>query len=182
MTLEQLAKQGRRTASMTTAATISSKMNMIRKDCIKQAFYDCENIKYRYEFVDTVDGVSYYDDSAACSNEAIWFSFDNLHQQLVWITYANNPCCDDLLPQVRKYVKSIICIGCDTERVHSVFGDVVGNKIYDCDTIEEAVRMSHSISENGDAVMFSPATNPKDGFVSYSERGDYYKQCVKSLK
>mgnify|MGYP003488578638 CR=1 FL=1 len=56
MTLEQLARQGRRTASMTTAATISSKMNEIRKESIKQAFCDFDNIKYRYEFVDTIEG------------------------------------------------------------------------------------------------------------------------------
>ena len=37
MTLEQLAKQGRRTATMTTAATISSKMSQMRKESIKQA-------------------------------------------------------------------------------------------------------------------------------------------------
>ena len=46
MTLEQLAKQGRRTATMTTAATISSKMSQMRKESIKQAFCDFENVKY----------------------------------------------------------------------------------------------------------------------------------------
>lgn len=182
MTLEQLAKQGRRTASMTTAATISSKMNLIRKESIKQAFCDCDNIKYRYEYVDAINGVSYYDDSGACSNEATWFSFDNLRQQVIWITFANNPDCDDLLPQVRKYVKCIVCVGNDTKKFHQTFNDVVDMKILDCDTIEEAVRLSYSISESGDNVLFSPASNPEDGFFSYIDRGDYYKQCVKSLK
>ena len=45
MTLEQLARQGRRTSSMTTASTITSKMSQIRKESIKQAFCDFENIK-----------------------------------------------------------------------------------------------------------------------------------------
>ena len=49
MTLEQLAKQGRRTATMTTAATITSKMSQIRKESIKQAFGDFDNVKYRYK-------------------------------------------------------------------------------------------------------------------------------------
>lgn len=182
MTLEQLAKQGRRTASMTTAATISSKMNMIRKESIKQAFYDCENIKYRYEYVDTVDGVSFYDDSGACSGEATWFSFDNLHLELIWITYADNPACYDLLPQVRKYVKSIICIGNDTEKIHRCFDDAVDAKIFTCNNIEEAVKLSLAMSVNDGNVMFSPASCPNDGFASYSERGDFFKQCVKSLK
>ena len=109
MTLEQLAKQGRRTSSMTTAATITSKISQIRKESIKQAFSDFDNVRYRYELVDTIEGVTYYDDSGACSNEAAWFSFDNIHDTVIWITSADNFDCDDLIPQVKKYVKAIVC-------------------------------------------------------------------------
>ena len=175
MTLEQLARQGRRTASMTTAATITSKMSQIRKESIKQA-------RHRYEYVDTIEGVAYYDDSGACSNEAAWFSFDNLHQQLVWITYANNADCDELVPQVRKYVKSIVCIGNNNERFHRIFSNVIPESIIDCDNIEEAVKMAHVVAESDDCVIFSPATQIKDEFLSFAERGDYFKQCVQNLK
>lgn len=182
MTLEQLARQGRRTASMTTAATISSKMSQIRKDSIKQAFCDFENIRYRYEYTDTVEGVSYYDDSAACSNEAAWFSFDNLHQEVIWITYADNIDCDELIPQVKKYVKAIICIGEKTDRFHRVFDSIMNGNVFDSASIEEAVKMSYKMSVADDNVMFSPAAKVNDGFASYAERGDHFKQCVKSLK
>ena len=183
MTLEQLARQGRRTASMTTAATISSKMSQIRKESIKQAFCDdFDNVRHRYEFVDTIEGVSYYDDAGACSNEAAWFSFDNLHQQLVWITYANNVDCDELIPQVRKYVKSIVCIGNHTERFHRVFSNIIPENIIDCDSIDEAVKMAHIVAETDDCVIFSPASQVRDEFSSFAERGDYFKQCVQKLK
>lgn len=182
MTLEQLARQGRRTASMTTAATISSKMNEIRKESIKQAFCDFDNIKYRYEFVDTIEGVTYYDDSGACSNEAVWFSFDNLRQEVIWITYADNIDCDELVPQVRKYVKSIICIGKETKRFHRIFDNVVNSEIIDCESVEEAVKMSRKIAEMGDNVLFSPAVPVRNDFESYSKRGDYFKKCVSDLK
>lgn len=182
MTLEQLARQGRRTASLTTAATITSKMNQIRKESIKQAFCDFDNIKYRYEYTDTVNGIAYYDDSGACSNEAAWFSFDNLHQEVLWITYSSNADCEELLPQVKKYVKSIICIGDNTERFQKAFGNVVPDAIVGCNSIEEAVRLSHDMAAPGDNVLFSPALNPDDGFSSYAERGEYFKQCVESLK
>ena len=182
MTLEQLAKQGRRTASMTTAATISSRMSQMRKESIKQAFCDLENVRHRYEYLDTIDGVNYYDDSGACSNEAAWFSFDNLHQEVIWITYTENSDCYELLPHVRKYVKSIVCIGKNAERFHQIFGDAVNGKIYKCANIDEAVKMAQSLADNDDNVLFSPATKVNDGFVLYSQRGDYFKQCVQSLK
>ena len=182
MTLEQLARQGRRTASMTTAATITSKTSQIRKESIKQAFCDFDSVRYRYEYVDTVDGVNYYDDSGASSNEAAWFSFDNLRQDVIWITYSDNGDADDLMPQVRKYVKAIVCIGKNAEKFHYLFDDVVGGKIYKCSNITEAVKLSHSLAKDCNNVMFTPSVNVRDNFSSYSERGDYFKQCVQSLK
>ena len=182
MTLEQLARQGRRTATMTTAATITSKMSQIRKESIKQAFCDFENVRYRYECVDVIDGVTYYDDSAACSTEATWFSFDNMHQPVICITYANNNDCGDLVAQVKKYVKAIICIGNNTERFHKVYDEILKDKVVDCESLEKAVRMAAVMADSGDGVMLSPATNVNTDYSSYSERGDEFKQYVYSLR
>ena len=155
MTLEQLAKQGRRTATMTTAATISSKMSQIRKESIKQAFCDFENVKYRYEYIDVIDGVTYYDDSAACSTEAAWFSFDNMHQPVIWITYADNNDCED---------------------------EILKDKVVDCESLGKAVKMASMMADFGDCVMLSPATHINVDYRSYMDRGDDFKQYVYSLK
>lgn len=178
MTLEQLARQGRRTESMTTAATISSKMGQIRKESIKQAFSDFENVRHRYEFVANVEGVSFFDDSAACSVEASWFTFDNLNMPVIWITYGNNIDCDELIPQVRKYVKSVICIGNDNRAFHKVYDDVLKGNVIDCETVEDAVSEAMKICSYGDNVLFSPACHNKSEFENYAVRGDFFQQCV----
>ena len=180
MTLEQLAKQGRRTAAMTTAATITSKMSQIRKESIKQAFCDFENVKYRYEFVDVVDGVTYYDDSAACSTSAAWFSFDNMHQPVIWITYADNNDCEDLVAQVTRHVKAIVCIGENTEKFHKVYDGICS--VVDCESLEKAVKKAAQMADIGDNVMLTPATNVNSDYSSYAERGDDFKQYVYSLR
>ena len=182
MTLEQLAKQGRRTATMTTAATITSKMSQIRKESIKQAFCDFENVKYRYEYVDIVDGVTYYDDSAACSTEATWFSFDNMYQPVIWITYGNNNDCEDLVAQVKRHVKAIICIGNNTEKMHKVYDEILKDKVVDCDSLAKAVRLAAVMAESGDNVMLSPAMHVNADYSSYMDRGDDFKKYVYSLK
>ena len=182
MTLEQLARQGRRTSAMTTAATISSKMSQMRKESVKQAFCDFDNVKYRYEYVDVIDGVTYYDDSAACSTEATWFSFDNMHQDVIWITYADNDDCDELLDQVKKYVKTIICIGTNTTKFHKVYDEILKDNVIDCISLEKAVRVAAMMSQPGDNVMFSPATSVNVDYMSYVERGDSFKRYVNSLK
>jgi UDP-N-acetylmuramoylalanine--D-glutamate ligase len=182
MTLEQLAKQGRRTAAQTTAATITSKMSQIRKESIKQAFCDFENVKYRYEHVDVIDGVTYYDDSAACSTEAAWFSFDNMNEPVIWITYANNNDCEDLVAQVKRHVKGIICIGGNAEKFHKVYDEILSGNVVECESLEKAVRMAAMMADYGDSVMLSPATHSNADYSSYMERGDSFKQYVRSLK
>ena len=82
---------------------------------------------------------------------------------------------------MKKYVKAIVCIGNDASRFNKVFGDIV-NKIVECQSIEEAVKLSHEMAEAGDNVMFTPATPVKGDFMSYAQRGDSFKQCVNSLK
>ena len=182
MTLEQLAKQGRRTAAQTTAATITSKMSQIRKESIKQAFCDFENVKYRYEYVDVIDGVTYYDDSAACSTEATWFSFDNMHEPVIWITYANNNDCEDLVAQVKRHVKAIICIGNNADKFHKVYDKILNGNIAECDSLAKAVKMASLMADSGDCVMLSPATHFNADYSSYMDRGDDFKQYVNSLK
>lgn len=182
MTLEQLAKQGRRTAAQTTAATITSKMSQIRKESIKQAFCDFENVKYRYEYVDVIDGVTYYDDSAACSTEATWFSFDNMHEPVIWITYANNNDCEDLVAQVKRHVKAIICIGNNADKFHNVYDNILNGNIAECDSLAKAVKMASLMADFGDCVMLSPATHFNADYSSYMDRGDDFKQYVNSLK
>ena len=86
------------------------------------------------------------------------------------------------MAQVKKYVKAIICIGDNTERFHSVYDEVLKDKVIDCSSLEEAVRMASRISVSDDNVMFSPATHVNVDYNSYMERGDSFKQYVHNLK
>lgn len=184
VTLKQLAEQGRKTASLIMAATISSKISQIRKENIKQAFIDFENIKYRREFVDIVNGVTYFDDSGACSTNATYFTFDNLNLPVVWIAGAGleNDNCEDIISQVKKYVKTLICVGKNTSQLHRACDDILKDKIIDCENLAEAVSVAFAITELGDNVLFSPACNVDENYRDFAERGDFYKKCVKSLK
>ena len=65
MTLEQLAKQGRRKEIFTTAFTINESISHARSETLRNSFVDCEHIKNRNELVTMRNGVSYINDCAA---------------------------------------------------------------------------------------------------------------------
>lgn len=156
MTLEQLAKQGRRKEIFTTAFTINESICHARSETLKNSFVDCERIKNRNELVAVRNGVSYINDCAAQSLSATWFSLENLSGPAVWITFAGNDDYEDMISVVRQHVKSIICIGNDLDPIKNALGCLVREGILKADTMEDAVRIAMSKTKTGDSVMFSP--------------------------
>ena len=65
------------------ASGISSKILEIRNENIKRCMGD--TIAHRQQYIDTVDGVIYYDDSKAENVNATWFTFENIVNPVVWI-------------------------------------------------------------------------------------------------
>ena len=84
MTLEQLAKQGRRKEIFTTAFTINESICHARNENLKNSFVDCEHIKRRNELVAMRNGVKFINDSAAKSLSATWFSIENINEPVIW--------------------------------------------------------------------------------------------------
>ncbi len=156
MTLEQLAKQGRRKEIFTTAFTINESICHARSETLRNSFVDCERIKNRNELVTVRSGVSYINDCAAHSLSATWFSLENLNGQAVWITFAGNDDYEDMISVVRQHVKAIICIGRNTDQIKNALGCLVRDGIMRADSIEEAILMAMNKAVAGDSVIFSP--------------------------
>ena len=170
MTLEQLAKQGRRKEILTTAFTINQSICNARKETLRNSFVDCEHIKHRNEFVAMRNGVRYINDSAAKSISATWFSIESTGTPTVWIAVAGNDDYEEMIPVIRQHVKAIICIGNDVEPMCSALGCLVRDGIIMADNIEDAVRMAAEKATSGDSIIFSPACEMKDRETRRMER------------
>ena len=170
MTLEQLAKQGRRKEILTTAFTINQSICNARKETLKNSFVDCEHIKHRNEFVAMRNGVRYINDSAAKSISATWFSIESISTPTVWIALAGNDDYEEMIPVVRQHVKAIICIGGDIEPMRSALGCLVRDGIIEANNIEDAVKMAADKSTSGDSIIFSPGCDMNDRDMRRMER------------
>jgi len=160
MTLEQLAKQGRRKEVYTVA--INQKICEARNENLKNSFVDCEHIKHRNEFVAMKNGVRYINDSAAKSLSATWFSIENVNEPVVWIAMAGNDDYEEMIPVTRQHVKAIICLGEDIEPMRSALGCLVRDGILKADNMEEAVRMAANKAISGYSILFSPGCESND--------------------
>jgi UDP-N-acetylmuramoylalanine--D-glutamate ligase len=101
---------------------------------------------------------------------------------VVWIVGGVDKGNDyrSLLPLVREKVRAIVCLGLDNSRILETFGNVV-DLVVETYAMTEAVKVAYKIAERGDTVLLSPACASFDLFKNYEDRGDQFKNAVKSL-
>lgn len=164
-------------------ASISSKILQIRKENIKQSLSDLNTIGHRQDYVATIDGVMYYDDSRAENVNATWFTFENLIRPVIWIAGGDSKQTDfsDLKPMARKNVKTLICVGKDNTNLKQTFQKNI-KEIYEVGDLYEAVTMASLLAQENDIVLFSPACKSDNKKETYIERGNLYTENVKRLE
>ncbi len=182
MTLEQLALQGRHNVYNSMAAGIAAHLIEIRKQSIKQSLENFQNIAHRLEYVASVHGISFINDSKATNVNATWYALGHYDNKIVWIAGGIDKGNDynTLLPLVKEKVKAIICLGRDNSKLHSVFEDIVEFMI-DVKSMEEAVQEAYYAAKKGDTILLSPACSSFDLFKDFEERGELFKNAVRHL-
>lgn len=179
--LESLTNTRRKSETM--AAGINAMILGIRKENIKRSLSDWENVGHRQEYVATIDGVMYYDDSKAENVNATWFTMENLVRPVVWIAGGNDANTDysDLKNSVTKNVRALVCIGNDNKQLKKAFSKAVG-EIYEAKSLEEAVNIASLLAEEDDIVLFSPASRSANRRENFEKRGKRFVESVKALE
>lgn len=177
---ESLTNTRHKTDSM--AANINAMILDIRKENIKRSLSDWETVGHRQEYVDTIDGIMYYDDSKAENVNATWFTMESLVRPVVWIAGGNDTNTDynDLKDTVRQNVRALVCIGKDNSRLKEAFSKAVSD-IYEAKSVEEAVNIASLLAKEEDIVLFSPASHSESRRENFEKRGNRFVESVKAL-
>lgn len=172
-----------RTQSNTMVAGISSKILQIRKESIKQSLSNLNTIGHRQDYVGTIDGVMYYDDSRAENVNATWFTFENIIKPVIWIAGGDTSKTDfkDLKRVAKKKVKALVCIGDDNTNLKKAFQKEI-KEIFSASSLEDAVKTASLLAEADDVVLFSPACKSSDCDETYIKRGILFTETVKQLE
>lgn len=164
------------------AAGLSASLLDIRKDTIREALTDFEAVEHRLEYVATVDGVRYVNDSKATNVNSTWYALESMNTPTVLILGGKDKGNDytEIEELVKEKVKAIVCMGKDNSKLIDFFTGKVP-AIFDTHSIEDAVRKCHEAAEKGDTVLLSPCCASFDLFSSYEDRGRQFKQQVKLI-
>ncbi len=164
------------------AAAIAANVLNISKENIRESLTDFQNVEHRLEYVATIGGVEYINDSKATNVNSTWYALESMDKPIVWIVGGVDKGNDyeSLLPMVKEKVKVIVCLGLDNTKIHSAFGKHV-DLMLNTSSAEEAVQVAKRFAAKGDVVLLSPACASFDLFANYEDRGWQYKAAVKNL-
>jgi UDP-N-acetylmuramoylalanine--D-glutamate ligase len=182
MFINEFALKGIHNSYNSMAAAIAANVLNIRKDIIRESLMDFQNVEHRLEYVATVGGVDFINDSKATNVNSTWYALESMDKPVVWIVGGVDKGNDytSLLPLIREKVKVIVCMGLDNHKIHAAFGKDV-DLMLNTSSAEEAVAVAKRFANKGDVVLLSPACASFDLFSNYEDRGWQYKAAVKNL-
>lgn len=165
------------------AAGISASVLKIKDATIREALEDFEAVEHRLEYVATVEGVRYVNDSKATNVNSTWYALESMTTPVVLILGGKDKGNDysEIEALVREKVKAIICMGLHNEKLVGFFSGKV-KEIADTHSLDEALAACRRLAVEGDTVLLSPCCASFDLFRSYEDRGDKFKAAVKAMK
>ncbi len=182
MNIDQLSLQGKHNINNNMASGLVGKIHELKNEAMKESMGSYTNIPHRLEFVASIAGVGYVNDSKATNVNAVWYALESFAPQIVLIMGGVDKGNDyEMLRDiVRTKVRAIICIGTDNARIHdSLEGDA--KMIVNSNSMHDAVQLASHLAEKGDTVLLSPACASFDRFKNYEDRGEQFKAAVFEL-
>lgn len=166
------------------AAGISASFLNIKKDTIREALSDFQGVEHRLEYVDTIEGVRYINDSKATNVDSCWYALESMPKgakSVILILGGKDKGNDytQILPLVKEKVKAIVAMGKDNKKIIDFFDGIT---VYDTHSIHDAVLKCKTLAQENDTVLLSPCCASFDLFNSYEHRGEMFKNEVKKLK
>jgi UDP-N-acetylmuramoylalanine--D-glutamate ligase len=182
MSVYDFALKGKHNQYNTMAACVAGATMEIRKEKIREAVQDFKGLEHRMEYVATIRGVEFINDSKATNVNSTWYALESMTRPTILILGGVDKGNDYSLMAdlVREKVKAIVCLGTDNRKIHEAFGNIVST-IVNTGSAIDAVQAAFHFSAKGDVVLLSPACASFDLFKNYEDRGNQFKKAVRDL-
>ena len=139
-------------------------------------------VRHRLEFIDRVNGVSYYNDTEATNTKCTTIALSSFNKNVILILGGLERGQDfHDLDNFISPLKEIVGIGECRDRVKE-YGDSVGIKTITFEKLVDAMNYINSVVEDGDTVLLSPASASWDQYKQCEDRGDEFRDIVRSFK
>ena len=179
---EELALKGRHNVLNSMAATIAANVLNIKKDVIRESLMTFQGVAHRLQYVATVRGVKWINDSKATNVNSCWYALESMTTPTVLILGGKDKGNDysEIDDLVREKCHTLVFMGLHNEKLREHFGNF-GLNIIDTDNLADAIQGAYQAAKEGDTVLLRPCCASFDLFKSYEDRGEQFMKAVKAL-
>ena len=178
MPLSGIPLKGEHNVENVLAAVVASRLAGAPSDVIRRAVENFKAVEHRLEYVATINGVEFYNDSKATNVDATAKAIAAFSTGIHLILGGKDKNSDYTLLSdlLRTHVKAVYTIGSAAEKIESQLRGVVS--IHSCETLDRAVTTAAAAAHPGEVVLLAPACSSFDQFESYEQRGRIFKELV----
>lgn len=164
------------------AAILVAKLKGQSNAEIVKGLHAFHGVKHRTQFVKTVQGRKFYNDSKATNILATQMALNGFTKPVILIAGGLDRGNDFItLEPSLKRVKTIVLYGESKYKLEQSAKNANVNHIIVVNHLDEAVEQAFDDSQEGDTILFSPACASWDQFDSFETRGDRFIELVESL-
>ena len=182
MEQEALSLTGKHNIYNSLAAGLASSVAGIKNEVIRKSLGDFPGVEHRLEKVTRVAGVEYINDSKATNVDACWYALESMKTPTILIIGGKDKGNDyePIKDLVKKKCAGIVYLGADNTKLHENF-DSLGIPVRDTHSMKDCVGACYEMAEPGMTVLLSPCCASFDLFKNMEDRGEQFKQLVRSL-
>ena len=179
---DELALKGKHNVLNSMAATIAANVVGIKKEVIRESLKTFQGVEHRLQYVATVRGVRWINDSKATNVNSCWYALEAMTTPTVLILGGKDKGNDysEIDELVKEKCHTLVFMGLHNEKLREHFGGF-GLNIIDTDNLHDAIQGAYNAAQEGDTVLLSPCCASFDLFKSYEDRGEQFMAAVKAL-
>jgi len=180
--LERFSLPGNHNGANLMAAIITCLILKIPPSAIQEVIDHFQGLPHRIEHVNTIRGITFYDDSKATNVDAAIKSIASFSKPVVLIAGGRDKGSDyhPLVEAVSEKVKGAVFLGEASGLLSQAFGHKISWNI--ATSMIDAVSLAFNQAQKGDVVLLAPACASFDMFKDFNHRGEVFKDAVRRLK
>ncbi len=170
-------------------AAVAATEDLVEPFIQSRAITKFKGVEHRLEFVRTIKGVKWYNDSIGTSPTRTIAGLNSFDEKIVLIAGGYDKHLDYtcIAEPIIKNVSKLILIGATADKIEQAVKTELDEQkkelpIYRCSTLEECVNKAYEIATPEEIVLFSPASASFDMYKNFMERGQKFKDLVDQLE
>jgi len=186
--LEALALRGKHNQLNSMAASLAAQILHIKNEVIRDSLTHFAGVDHRLQYVTTIKGVRYINDSKATNVNSCWYALESMTTPTVLILGGKDKGNDysEIDDLVKEKCHTLVFMGLHNEKLHEHFDRFTDSPthrltIIDTNNLHDAVQACYEVAKEGDTVLLSPCCASFDLFKSYEDRGEQFMAAVRNL-